>query len=184
VHIAYFWALAGAYRWGELSFTYPVMRGGAPAIVAVAGVAAFGEVLPWAQTAAVALICAGILGFAAGRSGESGAQRKALAFALLNAVVIAAYTLIDARGVRLSQAPVAYAMWFFILNSVVQIAIGFAGRGREVPAYVVRNWARALLGGACTLGAYGIALFLGERLTRRRLAATVVVLAGLVALRL
>ena len=29
VHIAYFWLLAGAYRWGDLSFTYPVMRGGA-----------------------------------------------------------------------------------------------------------------------------------------------------------
>lgn len=34
VHVLYFWALAGAYRYGDLSFTYPIMRGGAPVLVA------------------------------------------------------------------------------------------------------------------------------------------------------
>src|ERR1700741_637667 len=45
VHILYFMFLAGAYRWGQLSYTYPIMRGGGPVIVALAGSAAFGEVL-------------------------------------------------------------------------------------------------------------------------------------------
>ena len=53
VHVAYFWALAGAYRWGDLSFAYPVMRGGAPALVALAGAAVFGELLPAGQAIAV-----------------------------------------------------------------------------------------------------------------------------------
>src|SRR3970282_2990372 len=53
VHIAYFRLLAGAYRWGDLSFSYPIMRGGGPLIVTVAGVAVFGEVLPWGETAGV-----------------------------------------------------------------------------------------------------------------------------------
>jgi len=213
VHVAYFWALAGAYRWGDLSFTYPIMRGGAPALVALAGFAVFDERLPGAELAAVALICAGILGFAAGARGEPAAARRALLFALGNALVIAAYTMIDARGVRVSAAPVSYAMWFFVANSVVQVALGLADRRRrEVPAYLARHWPRAALGGAFTLGSYGIALwamtqapvalvaalrevsvifaaalgalFLGERFTRRRLLATATVLAGLVALRL
>jgi len=212
VHVAYFWALAGAYRWGDLSFTYPIMRGGAPALVALAGVAIFGEILPGAQSAAVALICAGILGFATAARGEPAAARRALLYALGNALVIAAYTMVDARGVRVSGAPVSYAMWFFIANSVVQIAIGLADRRPEVPAYLARHWLRAALGGAFTLGSYGIALwamarapvalvaalrevsvifaavlgalFLGERFTRRRLLATGTVLAGLALLRL
>jgi drug/metabolite transporter (DMT)-like permease len=212
VHIAYFWALVAAYRWGDLSFTYPVMRGGAPALVAVAGVFAFGEVLPWAEAAGVALICLGVLGFAAVRHGDALARRKALGFALLNAAVIATYTLIDARGVRVSQAPVAYAIWFFLANSVVQSSIGFASRGAEVVPYLLRHWPRVLLGGLFTLGAYGTALwamahapaalvaalretsvlfaaaigalFLGERFTRQAALATLAVLAGLVALRL
>ncbi|MDA0225540.1 MAG: EamA family transporter [Proteobacteria bacterium] len=212
VHIAYFWILAAAYRWGDLSFAYPVMRGGAPALVALAGVLVFGEVLPWAEASGVALICAGVLGFAIVRAHDPAAQRKALVFALLNAVVIATYTLIDARGVRVSGAPLAYVMWFFVCNSIVQSSIGFAVRGRAVLPHLCRFWPRVLVGGVFTLGAYGTALwamahapvalvaalretsvifaalmgslFLGERFTRQRLAATVTVLAGLVALRL
>jgi drug/metabolite transporter (DMT)-like permease len=212
VHIAYFWALAGAYRWGDLSFTYPIMRGGAPALVALAGVAVFGEFLPGAQFAAIALICAGILGFATAARGDPAGARRALLFALGNAVVIATYTMIDARGVRVSGAPVSYALWFFVANSVVQVAIGLADRPREVPAYLARHWLRAALGGAFTLGSYGIALwamaqapvalvaalrevsvvfaavlgalFLGERFTLRRALATATVLVGLALLRL
>ncbi|HEY5636923.1 MAG TPA: EamA family transporter [Burkholderiales bacterium] len=212
VHIAYFWALAAAYRWGELSFSYPVMRGGAPVIVALAGVLAFGELLPLAEALGVALICAGILGFAIVRGHDPVAQKKALGFALLNAFVIASYTMIDARGVRLSGAPVAYAMWFFVCNSLVQCSIGFAVRGRAVLPHLRRYWPRVMLGGALTLGAYGTALwamslapvalvaalretsvifaaligwlFLGERFTRQRVFATVAVLAGLAALRI
>lgn len=212
VHVAYFWALAGAYRWGDLSFAYPVMRGGAPVLVALASAAVFGEVLSGTQSAAVALICAGILAFAgAPRSGAPGGHR-ALLFAGGNAAVIATYTLIDAHGVRVSGAAVSYALWFFVLNSLVQIALGAASRRRELPGYLRRYWLRSAVGGAFTLGSYGIALwamsrapvalvaavretsvifaaafgalFLGERLTLRRAGATAAVLAGLVALRL
>jgi drug/metabolite transporter (DMT)-like permease len=212
VHIAYFWALTSAYRWGDLSLTYPVMRGGAPALVAVAGVFVFGEALPGAETAGVALISIGILAFATVRHGDAPARRKALGFALFNAGVIATYTLIDARGVRVSGAPLSYAIWFFLANSAVQTSIGFALRGSAVVPYLLRHWRRVLLGGLFTLGAYGTtlwamahapaalvaalretsvvfaaaigALWLGERFTRRAALATAVVLAGLVALRL
>src|SRR4030095_3869048 len=45
VHILYFLFLAGAYRHGELSYVYPVMRGGGPMIVAATGAVAFAEIL-------------------------------------------------------------------------------------------------------------------------------------------
>ena len=206
VHIVYFAFLAGAYRWGEISFAYPVMRGGGPMVVALAGGFVFGEILSPQNAFGVLLVCAGILGFASGAH-----DRRATAFALANAFVIAAYTLIDAQGARASGAPVSYTLWFFIANGIVLGAAGAAVRGREVPAYLRRHWARAVLGGACTLGAYGIALWamtrapvalvavlretsvvfvaligvlvFKERFTRRRMAATGAVLAGLVALR-
>jgi drug/metabolite transporter (DMT)-like permease len=207
VHILYFVFLAGAYRWGELSYTYPVMRGGGPMIVAVVGAAALGEVLPPAETLGVVLICAGILGFAAGSH-----DRRATFYAVANAIVIAAYTLIDGQGARASGAPVSYTLWFFIANGVVIGTLGLAQRGREVPAYLLRHGWRAAAGGACSLGAYAIALwamtkapialvaalretsvlfaalfgalFLGEKFTRRRLVATGAVMLGLVVLRL
>jgi len=207
VHILYFVFLAGAYRWGELSFAYPVMRGGGPMIVALAGGAAFGEVLGAPQWVAIAFICAGILLLAQGQH-----DRRATLFAVANALVIAAYTLIDAKGARASGAPVSYALWFFVLCAVVIGGLGLLRRGGELPSHLARNWARTLGGGACALASYGIALwamtrapvalvavlretsvifaavlgalFLKEKMTRRRLVATGAVLAGLLALRL
>ena len=207
VHLLYFAFLAGAYRWGEISYTYPVMRGGGPMIVALAAAFVFGEILTPQNALGVLLVCAGILGFASGAH-----DRRATLFAVANAFVIAAYTLIDAQGARASGAAVSYALWFFIANGIVLGAAGAAARGRAVPAYLRRHWARVALGGACLLGAYGIALWamtrapvalvavlretsvvfvaligaiaFKERLTRRRLAATGAVLVGLVALRL
>jgi drug/metabolite transporter (DMT)-like permease len=212
VHILYFALLADAYRWGELSFTYPVMRGGGPVIVALTGALAFGETLPLAQTAGVAMICAGVLAFATARSHDPAALRRALGFALGNAAVVAAYTIIDAQGARASGAPVSYALCFFVANGIAVPAWFALRRGRAVAEYFARRWTRSFAGGACTLGSYGIALWamtqapvalvaalretsvifgallgallLGERFTRRRLMATGAVLAGLVALRI
>ena len=212
VHIAYFWLLAGAYRWGDLSFSYPIMRGGGPLIVTVAGVMVFGEVLPWAETLGVLLVSAGILAFATHTARDAVAQRKSLWFALGNAAVIAAYTLIDAKGARLSGAPVAYALWFFVANGAVMLALGYALRGAAAPRHVLRRWRLTFGGGAGAVLAYGTALwamtlapvalvavlretsvvfaaalgalFLKEPFTARRAGATLVVLAGLVALRI
>jgi drug/metabolite transporter (DMT)-like permease len=212
VHIAYFWALAGAYRWGDMSFGYPIMRGGGPLLVTLAGGAVFGETLARTQLLGVLLISAGILAFATHSARDPAAQRKSLAFALGNACVIAAYTLIDAKGARLSGAPVSYALWFFVANGVVISALGCLRRGAAAARHVLRQWRVTLLGGACAVLAYAIALwamtlapvalvavlretsvvfaaalgalFLGERFSPRRVAATAAVLAGLMVLRL
>jgi len=176
-------------------------------IVALVGALALGEVLPLHETLGVLLICAGIFAFAAGRH-----DRRATAFALANAVVIAAYTLIDGQGARASQAPASYTVWFFTANGLVILGYGLARRGPAVGTYWRAHWQRALLGGACAVGAYGIALWamtrapiavvavlretavifgaviayfvLHEKLTRRRLAATGAVMVGLIALKL
>ena len=207
VHILYFVFLAGAYRWGELSYVYPVMRGGGPMIVALTGVLVFREILQPSEWLGVALICSGILAFASGAH-----DPRATLFALANAVVIGAYTLIDAAGARASAAPVSYTVWFFVVNGAVISALGIVQRGWALPAYIAKHRLRAVAGGACALGAYSIALWamtrapvalvavlretsvifaaiigalaFKEKMTRRRLLATGAVLAGLISLRI
>jgi drug/metabolite transporter (DMT)-like permease len=207
VHVLYFLFLAGAYRYGEFSYVYPLMRGGGPMIVAASGILVFAEVLRRSEWLGVALICGGILALASGAH-----DRRATLFALANAIVIGAYTLIDAEGARASAAPVSYTLWFFLANAGVILAMGSARRGREMTLYLRRHWRRALFGGACSVGSYAIALWamtrapvalvaalretsvifaaliaalvLKEKLTRRRLLATGAVLAGLVLLRI
>lgn len=212
VHVAYFQLLAEAYRHGDMSFTYPVMRGGGPVVAALASLLLFGERLEATQAVALVLICAGILGFVSAPGRERAALRRPLTFALANAAVIGAYTLIDAQGVRASGAALSYVLWFFVVNGFVQGGYGVVKRGRAALAYASAHWMRALAGALCSMGAYGSALwamtlapvalvaglretsvvfgallgaiFLGERFTRRRVLATATVLAGLVVLRL
>ena len=207
VHILYFMFLAGAYRHGELSYVYPVMRGGGPMIVAASGALVFAEVLRRTEWLGVLLVCGGILALASGAH-----DRRATLFAIANAGVSGAYTLIDAQGVRASGAPVSYTLWFFAAMALVILAMGLAKRGAAVPRYLGRHGLRALAGGACSVGSYGIALWamtrapvalvaalretsvifgavlaavvLKEKLTRRRLIATGAVLVGLVLLRI
>jgi len=176
-------------------------------IVAATGAFAFGEILRAGEWVGVLFICGGVLALASGSH-----DRRATLFAVANAVVIGAYTLIDAKGARASGAPIAYTLWFFVMMAVAVLAMGGARRGDALPRYLVRHWARALVGGACSVGSYGIALWamtlapvalvavlretsvifaavlavlvLKERMRRRRLVATGAVLAGLVLLRI
>src|SRR5258706_2999109 len=183
------------------------MAGGGPVVVALGSAAVFGEVLPPVPTIGVVLVCSGIVAFASGH-----ADRRATLFALANALVIGAYTVVDAKGARASGSPVAYAMWFFVANGIAIYAYAGLRRGAEVARYVARHWRRSALGAVLTTGTYGIALWamtvatvalvaelrvtsvlladafgailFKEKFTRRRLVATGAVLCGLVALRL
>jgi len=159
------------------------------------------------EISGVALICAGILGFA------SGSPRPA--------ATCSPWPTRRDRGVYAprrqggrapSGAPVSYTLWFFVANGIVITAVGLAQRGREVPAYLAGTGRAPPLGGACSLAAYGIravamnqgadALVAGAegdvgdlrrghrraaaegKFTRWRLFATGAVMLGLVALRL
>jgi drug/metabolite transporter (DMT)-like permease len=175
-------------------------------IVAIAGIFLLREVPSIKEAAAIVLISAGILAFAHGSH-----DRRATLFAVANAFVIAAYTIIDAQGARASGAAVSYTLWFFVANGLVITGLALAQHGAKVPAYFRRFWLRSLAGGACAVGAYSIALWamtqapvalvaalretsvifaaviafviFKEKLTKQRVLATGAVLAGLVALR-
>lgn len=208
--VAYFSLLAVTYRIGDMSATYPLMRGTAPLIVALASGPLVGEALSTGEWAGLATICGGVMAmaFLTGR----GASGKATGFALLNALVIASYTLIDGIGVRRSGAPVAYTLWIILLPAVVLVGFTLARHGMAFVAYARRNAGLGLVGGLATMTSYGLALWamthapvavvaalretsivfatgisalvLHERVGRARVAVTLAIAAGAMMLRL
>jgi drug/metabolite transporter (DMT)-like permease len=162
--LAYYSLLAAAYKAGDMSHAYPLMRGSAPLLVALASWPLIGERLSSMQMGAVACICAGILGLyvAARRPATPGTRMstgRATAFALGNACVIASYTLIDGIGVRLSGAPAAYTMWIFVLNGTGLLLWTLLRRRAGLLAYAQTQWHLAAFGGFGTLASYGLALW-------------------------
>jgi drug/metabolite transporter (DMT)-like permease len=161
----YYLLLIEAYRSGDMSHAYPLMRGTAPLLVAIFNGLLLGERLSGPQWLAVCLICGGVLAMmlAARRSHVRGApgasQRRATVFALATACVIATYTMIDGAGVRRSGAPAAYTMWIFLLAGAAVTAWAARTRARELLRLAGARPLLVPLGGVSTLGSYGIALW-------------------------
>ena len=159
IHCVYFSLVAVAYRTGELSFAYPVMRGSAPLFTGVLTAVLLDEPIGGGGWLGILLLCAGILWLARDGWRSANSQKHALVFALLNAVVIVAYTIVDGLGVRASENAWSYVLWLFFLNMFPLLAIGFANNARAVLATPVRGWLKGCVGGLCSLCAYGLALW-------------------------
>jgi drug/metabolite transporter (DMT)-like permease len=157
IHFGYYVTLAGAYRRGDLSFAYPLMRGVAPLIVTVLGIVFLGEHPTATTLAGIALISLGILVIAWYAGGRHTAV--AAGWALANALIIALYTLVDGAGTRASGNAAGYVCWLMFLEGLPYLAWIYATRGRVAHDYMVARWRRGIAGGAASLAAYGIALW-------------------------
>ncbi len=159
LHFLYFMALIGAYANADLSHAYPLMRGIAPLLVALFGFFLLDDRLTASMWTGIALICAGILlpfWLAAGRMQDF---LKGSSFALANAVIIAAYTLVDGFGTRLSAHPLSYCLWLFLLDPLPILAIAIARHRMGVWRHVQARWLPLAVGGILTVAAYGIVLW-------------------------
>jgi phosphonate utilization associated putative membrane protein len=164
IHVGYYVTLVGAYRHGELGFAYPIMRGTAPLLVAIVSGRLIGEHLPAAAWLGVAGISSGVLliGLTRSARGVGGTRRQALAYALANAVIIAAYTIVDGSGVRASGNAMQYVALLFLIDGAPYFCIVMWQRRAALGpalAFMRRRWPIALLGSCASLGAYAIALW-------------------------
>ena len=159
IHVAYFTLVALSYRHSELSFAYPLMRGTAPALAALAALIVLGESPSVGAWLGIVLICTGVL-VLSGVAWRNGVLRPAsVAFALGNACVIAAYTLIDGQGARLSGHALGYTAWVFLLTALFMLGLAAALWGRSVLKPGAGAWRAAVLGGLGTLAAYSLVLW-------------------------
>lgn len=157
LQVGYYVLLANAYRVGEMSSMYPLMRGTAPLLVAIISAAILGETLAPAGWAGIALVSAGILSLAFHGRRTPGAAGTG--FALANALVIASYTLIDGHGVRLSGAAAGYTLWLFVLTGTPLVAWALIRRRTALLSRLRAELHLGLIGGIGTLVSYGLALW-------------------------
>lgn len=206
VHVGYVAALVAAYERGDFSLAYPLSRGTGAVLAAIGGVALLGDHLPWPAWGAIAVVAVG-LGLLVGR----GTPTVEFRFALLTGLTIGTYTLVDSAGSRHATDGLSYGITLTVVSAVFLSVWGLArGRGPALVRSVRPHWRRYLVAGACLTGAYSLVLvavrfapvgyvavlressivigayagwvLLGEALGGRRLRASLVITAGLVAL--
>lgn len=156
LELGYCAALLRAYRSGEFSQIYPIARGLSPLVVCALALAALGErPTPFALTG-IAFVSLGIASLAFRRglrlSGEG------VPYAIVTGLFIAAYSVVDGRGVRLAGDPLAYVAWVYLLWNLPQFALICRLRGWRAIAGPRAAVSRGLVAGTLSLAAYAIAI--------------------------
>ena len=213
-HVAYYFFMINAYRIGDLTLAYPLMRGVAPLITATLGIAFLHEMPAPAGWIGIALISAGVivLSWRPGVAATGHHQGRAIGFALANAGVIAGYTIIDGIGARASGNAWSYIVWLFVLDGFPFTLWILTTRRKPFLAFLAAQPGRSLVAGALSAGAYAISVWamtrapvalvaalretsvlfaallgsrvLRERLSGQRWAGIAAVIAGVVALKI
>ena len=158
LHFGYQWFLLSAYRLGDFTRVYLLARGSAPLIVALVSVALLGVSLSGLEVAAVALIAAGILSIALSRAGAA-PDRGAVAAALATGAFIAAYSLCDGTGARLSGSPVGFFACAAIGNSAAFAAFTAWRRSGLLRGLPLRAPTTFLFGGTASFAAYALVVW-------------------------
>jgi drug/metabolite transporter (DMT)-like permease len=157
-HVAYYYLMINAYRTGDLSLVYPLMRGVAPLITAVLGIFWLREMPAGVAWAGMMLISLGVVLLAL-RTVDHAPSRIAVSFALANAVVIAAYSIIDGTGARLAGNAWGYIVWLFVLDAIPFTAYMLVTRRG---AFIQALWDRrrnGMIGGGLSAAAYAISVW-------------------------
>jgi drug/metabolite transporter (DMT)-like permease len=212
LHVVYSLLLLTSFQLGEFSQVYPVARGTAPWLVVVIEVAVLGRTLPVCQLVGVLVISVGLISLAFDGGRFSQQQLPALGAAVATGACIAAYTVVDAQAVATTNVPV-YAAWMFLLQGPAIPVIALMARGRGVLTGISGlTMTRGIGGGLVSLIAYGLVLYaqtsgataavaalressiifgaligtvvLKERFGRSRIAAAIIVTAGIVLINL
>jgi drug/metabolite transporter (DMT)-like permease len=195
-------ALALAYRVGEVSFVYPLTRGLAPVLALGFSAVALGHRVSAAEVAGVLLVAVGVV---AVRGVGARGDATALVLTATLATTIAAYTLVDRVGIHRAGAFTYFVLTLVGPCLVYPPLVGARAIRREL------GWA-VLIAGVANLGSFLLGLLalrhgsaasvlavrslsvllatvlagrvLAERVSRLRLAGSVLVFAGIALLAL
>jgi drug/metabolite transporter (DMT)-like permease len=210
-HFFYQVCMIRALQRGDLSLVFPVMRGMAPLLTALAALLILREELAPLAWGGLLLATLAVIAFTLPPKGvalRNHPHAAALFWALGTAIGIALYNVTDARGVRAAPSPFTYITWLFLLDGIAVVLLALLLRRNAVASALALKWRYGVAAGALSILSFGAALyafslmetakvsalretavvfaavmgslFLGESFGGRRIAAAVVLAAGLV----
>ena len=159
IHLFYYITLAEAYRTGDLGQVYPIARGSAPLMTAIGSALLLGESLGALGWSGVVVLTSGVALLSMRGGTLNVFDGRSIGFAFATAATIAAYTLVDGVGGRLSGNVHAYAVMLFILDGLMMIVYGLVRQRSEIASAFAAGWSLVIGGGVLSLASYWIAIW-------------------------
>ena len=157
-HFFYKLFLTYAYERGDLSRVYPIARGSAPLMVGLVSPFFLPDVITPVEFAGIAVLGLGILLMAQGVF-ANGENRRLIPYALGSACATATYTLIDGLGARVSGDAVAYIAWVFVADGLFFAGGMLAWKGLAVLPRQRKAWGVGMIAAAASFGAYAVSVW-------------------------
>lgn len=159
LHMIYKVLLVQMYRLGDFSLVFPVARGSAPALITLIAIPAAGELPSPMAALGIGVVCLGLVAFAI----EPGALRRTAAVPMLLAlgagVVLSAYTVVDALGVRLEGAGLTYFAALFVVDGLGMAVLGLYWRRRALWPLMAASWKVGATASLLSIANFGIVLW-------------------------
>ena len=139
IHVIYRLNVIYSYRYGDLSYIYPISRGSSCLFVAIISILFLSSDISVAGFVGILIVCIGL--FLISYSRSLSFNFRGFALAISTAILITAYTLVDGVGVRLSENGFSYIYWLFTLNGIPLLIIGLISKDglRKRETYTFRS---------------------------------------------
>jgi drug/metabolite transporter (DMT)-like permease len=154
VHLLYLFTLIKSFEQSDMSVAYPIARGIAPVLAAIAAALLFREPVTMFVACGIGMIAVGVCFIGVSHT----LDKRALLWALSTGACIAGYTVIDAAGVRAAPTAASYIAWVFLSMGFGIGALFALWRGRAFMVSASAQWKPGLAAGALSIVTYGCAL--------------------------
>jgi len=126
VHVLYRLNVIYSYKFGDLSFVYPIARGGSSLLIAIFSILFLTTSINFIGFFGIIVVCLGL--FLVSYSSKIKFNKTAFFLAVSTAILITTYTLIDGIGVRNSENGFSYIFWLIALNGVPILLISIISK--------------------------------------------------------
>ena len=160
IHLIYYLSMINQYRYGDLSYVYPLSRGSAPLMVCLIAYVFVGEKLSNIGIVAIVIISMGILTLALPRNLKFSKPGKATVASLFTAIMIAGYTIIDGIGGRAEEEVFRYIAWLFLIEGFPLLTILLTNRSMQQMKVAWQDVGlKSVFGGVLSTGAYALVIW-------------------------
>ena len=157
LHGLYRLSVVYSYKFGDLSFVYPIARGGSSLLVAIITLVFFQNNISLIGFLGILGVCGGIFLISYNRAYQF--NSNAFLLAISTAFLIAIYTLVDGFGIRLSENKFSYLFWMLLLNGVPVLLFCLFSKDKPLkePDLIFICW--GILAGILAILSYGLVVW-------------------------
>jgi len=156
LHGLYRYSVVKSYQYGDLSFVYPIARGGSVLIIGLISILILDVDINLAGILGIILICLGL--FMVSFLTAKKFNRSAFIIAVTTASLIATYTILDGIAVRKSENAFTFIYWMLLLNGIPMLIYAFFSQTglRKKDSYKVKD---GIVAGVLAILGYGLVVW-------------------------